>query len=854
MGPATPRGIPGAILDRRKFVATPGRLRATPAVRFNVPPTMTKSSSPLSRFTGLPSTRRLVAFGLGWLFAAASPAFAQGAAARLTINSGSGSMSSSSTNTGGSFQLANLSSGGLEIVSCKIDLSTAMLPDVVFDPGRTAGDPDGKAFELDSFNGSGTPVHSFESPHDGIGSEDGYYVLRIDCGPSVSFGPGDTMTFSADIDPTSVKGAPPPGPDHAASVSGLELIGATVTVTFDDGTVRTVRMGGVTGDSNTNKMSMGVLSPNNLATPSISVPAKTSPFTVNATPTVRIAGPPGASARLWVIHTVLLTVNGGYDIDPFETNKAVAYGFSTVAIGASGFTDVPVTLSHADAPEGIKLLSAVLVDGSGNRSSCSNILTIDYDPGGSGSTDATVPSTPGNFAASAVTAGSVTLGWSASTDNVAVTGYRIIRNGAPVGTTTQLSYTDSGRTPLTLYNYEVKAFDASGNESGSAALPVTTTADQQAPSVPIALQGIPGNGVAQLSWNAATDEVGVTGYRIYRNGILRTTVTSLGHTEGGLTNGTEYAFGVAAIDAAGNESSAVSVSVTPGTPPPASLRVNVGSASPYVDPQGNTWAADFGFNTGSTFSYSNTIQETDNPQLYQSRRSVSSSQPLLSYAFNVTNGDYRVVLHFVEVSTTFTTGSRVFDLVAEGALKVDNVDIFARVGSFTACVVEFPVTVSDGQLNLDFPKVASNPTLSGIEVFGVVPVEPPPTFGQWLAGHGLAGETTGDSDGGGLGNFAEFELQLDPNDTADDLGFRLRCERQAGGVVISLPALKPIGNYHVHRSSSLEDIENVANRIDTVTRAEVEVMSAAERAVYTVEDDVGGERAFYQLIFEPTAE
>jgi large repetitive protein len=66
--------------------------------------------------------------------------------------------------------------------------------------------------------------------------------------------------------------------------------------------------------------------------------------------------------------------------------------------------------------------------------------------------------------------------------------------------------------------------------------------------------------------------------------------------------------------------------------------------------------------------------------------------------------------------------------------------------------------------------------------------------------------------------------------------------------------LKPIGNYYLHRDTDLVDMDNVANRIDTVTKAEIEAMTPQERAEYSVADPAGGARAFYQLIFEPVAE
>ena len=69
------------------------------------------------------------------------------------------------------------------------------------------------------------------------------------------------------------------------------------------------------------------------------------------------------------------------------------------------------------------------------------------------------------------------IGWSASTDNVGVAGYRVFRNGNQIGTTASTSYADSGLTASTTYAYTVRAYDAAGNVSASSAtLNVTTTA------------------------------------------------------------------------------------------------------------------------------------------------------------------------------------------------------------------------------------------------------------------------------------------------------------------------------------------------------------------------------------------
>jgi glucosylceramidase len=90
--------------------------------------------------------------------------------------------------------------------------------------------------------------------------------------------------------------------------------------------------------------------------------------------------------------------------------------------------------------------------------------------------DTTPPSAPTGLTASGTTATSTTLSWGASTDNVAVTGYRLYRGGAQIGTTTgATSLTDSGLTASTTYSYTVKAFDAAGNLSATSNTALVTT-------------------------------------------------------------------------------------------------------------------------------------------------------------------------------------------------------------------------------------------------------------------------------------------------------------------------------------------------------------------------------------------
>ncbi|MEW6100680.1 MAG: putative Ig domain-containing protein [Candidatus Omnitrophota bacterium] len=89
--------------------------------------------------------------------------------------------------------------------------------------------------------------------------------------------------------------------------------------------------------------------------------------------------------------------------------------------------------------------------------------------------DYTAPSVPANLTATAASTTQINLSWSASTDNIGVTGYRIYRDGSQVGISTTTSYQDTGLTASTTYNYRVAAYDAAGNLSAQSTQSSATT-------------------------------------------------------------------------------------------------------------------------------------------------------------------------------------------------------------------------------------------------------------------------------------------------------------------------------------------------------------------------------------------
>jgi chitodextrinase len=163
---------------------------------------------------------------------------------------------------------------------------------------------------------------------------------------------------------------------------------------------------------------------------------------------------------------------------------------------------------------------------------------------------------------------------------VGVAGYRVYwktsasatYQNVPVSGTT---YTVSGLNTATSYNFYVVAYDAAGWNSSASNVLTTSTLDNQAPTAPSNLQATGSTASSiSLSWTGSTDNVGVTGYRVFWKASSSATYQSLNvsgtsTTVTGLTAATSYDFYVAAYDAAGNlsvSSNAISFSTQVAAP------------------------------------------------------------------------------------------------------------------------------------------------------------------------------------------------------------------------------------------------------------------------------------------------
>jgi thermitase len=146
---------------------------------------------------------------------------------------------------------------------------------------------------------------------------------------------------------------------------------------------------------------------------------------------------------------------------------------------------------------------------------------------------------------------------------------------------------------------------------------------------------------------------------------------------------------------------------------PTPIRVRAGGGA-VTDANGNTWSADTGFLCGYTYSNNNLIGNTNTPALYQAQR-YSVGTPL-EYQFTLPNGSYFVTLKFAE--TYFTSvGQRVANILINGQTVQQNFDIAAAAGGPNLAIDKtFPLTVTNGAIDIQLASVVQNPEINAIQI------------------------------------------------------------------------------------------------------------------------------------------
>ena len=286
------------------------------------------------------------------------------------------------------------------------------------------------------------------------------------------------------------------------------------------------------------------------------------PDTVKWGDHITVGTPDGAKIRKVTL------IRSGSVTHSFDQNaRATPLTFSQ----KSGGLDVTMPADGNIAPPGYYML--FIVDDQGVPSVASFVrFPAPYE-------DDQAPTQPTNLNATGKLGGA-DLTWSASSDNVGVTRYDVHRSSTSgftpsaankVGQSTTTSFADTG-VPAGTYFYKVVARDAAGNASpASAEATATVRSDTTPPTVPANVRATANGLTVTVTWDASSDDVGVTGYRVLRNGTEVGAPTSTTFTEGGLAPNTTYTYTVVARDAAGNPSD-----------PSAPATVTTGAAAPLA--------------------------------------------------------------------------------------------------------------------------------------------------------------------------------------------------------------------------------------------------------------------------------
>ena len=237
----------------------------------------------------------------------------------------------------------------------------------------------------------------------------------------------------------------------------------------------------------------------------------------------------------------------------------ISWTAATDNVGVTGYvvsidgnkTTLGAVTSYIDPTLGVgsHTISVQAFDAAPNYSTAATIV---YN-----NADTVKPTQPGLLSMAAAGGNNFTLSWGASTDNVAVTGYRLIVDGAaPVTLAATATSTTLTLSPNVTHNFSVVAFDAAGNTSSSALK--TWINDTLPPKAPGSFVMTHSGSTFTLGWTASTDNVGVAAYRLtINNGTPIQLAANATSYVAAVTANTQYTYSLVAADAAGNASSAV---------------------------------------------------------------------------------------------------------------------------------------------------------------------------------------------------------------------------------------------------------------------------------------------------------
>jgi chitodextrinase len=260
-----------------------------------------------------------------------------------------------------------------------------------------------------------------------------------------------------------------------------------------------------------------------------------------------------------------VTISGVTTTNPYTaptTTLTISWNASTDKVGVTGYNvyrNSTMITSSTSAFTGTSITDSVTpgsysytvnaYDAAGNISAHSAPAAVTVFA------DYLAPSTPKGLVVQQTGVNTLVLTWASSTDGYGVSGYQVFRNGVWITSTTAPSYQDTGVSTGTSYSYMVTAYDVAGNISPQSPSVNVYVQQTNGPTTPvIANDMLVGTSSAQLSWSIPYDPIAISGYTLYRDGVLLATVTSTNYLDARLAPGL-HGYNVAATDMSGATSS-----------------------------------------------------------------------------------------------------------------------------------------------------------------------------------------------------------------------------------------------------------------------------------------------------------
>ncbi|MHB8624537.1 MAG: Ig-like domain-containing protein [Sulfuricaulis sp.] len=205
--------------------------------------------------------------------------------------------------------------------------------------------------------------------------------------------------------------------------------------------------GGTTNSTNAAPVTSSAIAP----------PSDTTP------PTVSLSAPTNGAT---VSGSIAVSANAADNVGVV----GVQFKLDGANLGAEDTTSpYSISWNTTTASNGAHTVTATARDAAGNTTTSAGVsVTVS-------NADTQPPSVPTNVSASAISSSQINLSWTASTDNVGVTGYKVYRNGTQIATATNTLYSNTGLSPATSYSYTVAAYDAAGNVSAQSSAATATT-------------------------------------------------------------------------------------------------------------------------------------------------------------------------------------------------------------------------------------------------------------------------------------------------------------------------------------------------------------------------------------------